>query len=82
MSDEYSHASKGKLKLKTDSEISKKKKKKKNKELEQKMKSTDSDAVRDIKEVKRQDSKRPLTKAEQSFKAMQEKMVSYSSSQY
>lgn len=76
MADEYAHVSKGKLKLKTDSEISKKKKKKKSKELkEQAMKSTDSDAVRDIKEVKRQDSKRPLTKAEQSFKQMQEKMV-------
>jgi protein FAM32A len=72
MSDEYAKVSRGKLKLKTD-EISKKKKKKKEKDRER-------DAVANIDREtiqvnKPSSSERKLTKAEMSFKKMQDKMV-------
>ena len=74
MSDEYDHVSRGKLKLKTDGEIKKKKKKKKDKQLKDEIKNTSSECV----EIASGSSgfERPLTKAEISFKKMQEKMVS------
>jgi protein FAM32A len=75
MPDEYAKVAKGKLKLKTDGEISKKKKKKKDKEREKerdKVAYTDSSTVQ-IGEPSNYERK--LTKAEQSFKKMQDKMV-------
>lgn len=73
MSDEYAKVARGKLKLKTDGELSKKKKKKnKQKELE-KIGLIDTSTI----EVKEQSGGRALTKAEESFKKMQDKMVSY-----
>lgn len=70
MSDEYAKVSRGKLKLKTDGEISKKKKKRKDKEKErEKIAQIDSSQI----EVRQETRK--LTKAEESFKKMQDKMV-------
>jgi len=69
MSDEYAKVSRGKLKLKTDGEISKKKKKKKDKEKElEKIAQIDSSQI----EIRQETRK--LTKAEESFKKMQDKM--------
>lgn len=67
MSDEYAKVARGKLKLKTNCELSKKKKKKKDKAKEHdKISNVDTSTI----EVKK------LTKAEESFKKMQDKMVS------
>lgn len=76
MSDEYAKVARGKLKLKTDGEMSKKKKKKKDKEKERdKVANIDRSTV----EIVPQESTgRKLTKAEISFKKMQDKMVSSS----
>lgn len=71
MSDEYEHVARGKLKLKTDSnKVSKKKKKKDKKEREK--------LERELEERQHipQAPVRQMTKAELSFKKMQEKMVS------
>lgn len=73
MSDEYENVARGKLKLKTDSsKISKKKKKdKKNREkLERELEQQKQSQIPKA-------PARQMTKAEQSFKKMQEKMVSY-----
>lgn len=75
MSD-YDCVARGKLKLKSDGEIKKKKKKKdKDKEkIKEKIEKVSSDTI----EIKSPSSSgRQLTKAEISFKKMQEKMVSY-----
>ncbi|XP_055710353.1 protein FAM32A-like [Phlebotomus papatasi] len=71
--DEYSHVSRGKLKLKTDGEIKKKKKKKKDKEkLKEKLQTA---AIEDVTAAGNPSgtTQRVLTKAELSFKQMQEK---------
>lgn len=74
MSDEYAKVSRGKLKLKTDGEISKKKKKRKDKERErEKIANFDSSTV-EITQPESSSTERKLTKAEQSFKKMQDKM--------
>lgn len=75
MSDEYEHVARGKLKLKTDSnKISKKKKKdKKNREKLEREHESHKETLNGI-----QSSSAPgrtMTKAELSFKKMQEKMV-------
>lgn len=73
MSDEYENVARGKLKLKTDSsKVSKKKKKdKKNREkLERELEKQKQSQIP-------QAPARQMTKAELSFKKMQEKMVSY-----
>lgn len=67
MSDEYAKVARGKLKLRTDGELTKKKKKKRDKEKER-----DKVANIDISTIE----VRKLTKAEESFKQMQDKMVS------
>lgn len=75
MPDEYAKVAKGKLKLKTDGEMSKKKKKKKDKDREKELEKiayVDSSTVQ-IGEPSTYERK--LTKAEQSFKKMQDKMV-------
>ena len=69
MSDEYAKVARGKLTLKTDGELSKKKKKKKSKDKEA-LANIDRETIQ-IKET----GGRTLTKAEQSFKNMQDKMV-------
>jgi hypothetical protein len=69
MSDEYAKVARGKLKLKTDGEISKKKKKKKDKEKER------VDKI--MAEVGTSKPASELTKAELSFKKMQDKMVNF-----
>ncbi|XP_055638778.1 protein FAM32A [Toxorhynchites rutilus septentrionalis] len=81
MSDEYQYASKSKLKLKCDSEIKKKKKKSKDKEkLREKVaKSVEQSSGKDNANSQSNQSQpsapgRVLTKAEESFKKMQEKM--------
>ncbi|EAT38322.1 AAEL009779-PA [Aedes aegypti] len=79
MSDEYEHVSRGKLKLKSDSDIKKKKKKKsKDKEkLREKVEKTLEESGTSSREQDRSQappSGRVLTKAEESFKKMQEKM--------
>lgn len=74
--DEYSYVSRGKLKLKTDGEIKKKKKKKKDKEkLKEKLQTA---AIEDVAAAGNPSgtTQRVLTKAELSFKQMQEKTVS------
>ena len=71
MSDEYAKVAKGKLKLKTDGELSKKKKKKRDKEKER-------EKIANVEISTVQQSVRKLTKAEESFKKMQDKMVRYS----
>lgn len=84
MSDEYQFVSKGKLKLKCDSEIKKKKKKKskdKEKLREKVEKSFEQSGGSDSGNGQSNHSQqkapgRVLTKAEESFKKMQEKMVS------
>lgn len=71
MSDEYEHVARGKLKLKTDSnKVSKKNKKKDKKERKQ--------LEREHEQMKNmaQAPARQMTKAELSFKKMQEKMAS------
>uniref|UniRef100_A0A182SMS5 Uncharacterized protein n=1 Tax=Anopheles maculatus TaxID=74869 RepID=A0A182SMS5_9DIPT len=84
MSDEYQHVSKSKLKLKNDSDSKKKHKKKdKKKEKEKVMRAVLEDPGKC--ETRKQQQGQPgtsegggraLTKAEESFKKMQEKMVS------
>lgn len=72
MSDEYDQVARGKLRLKTDSsKVSKKKKKKDKKQREQ--------LERELEERQKnsQASARQMTKAEQSFKKMQDKMVTF-----
>ena len=69
--DEYAKVARGKLKLKTDGELSKKKKKKKSKDKES-LGNIDRETIQ-IKET----GGRSLTKAEQSFKNMQDKMVKF-----
>ncbi|XP_019552154.3 protein FAM32A [Aedes albopictus] len=83
MSDEYEHVSRGKLKLKSDSEI-KKKKKKKSKDKEKLREKVEKALVEESHgsgssggEQGRSQGAPPgrvLTKAEESFKKMQEKM--------
>lgn len=76
MSDEYDVVARGKLKLKSDSKISKKKKKEKKKreKLERELnKKTNTCKYEEDKVPKAPERK--LTKAELSFKKMQEKMV-------
>jgi protein FAM32A len=77
MSDEYAKVARGKLKLKTDGEISKKKKKKKDKEREREAAANVDTSTIQI--VEPSSYERKLTKAEQSFKKMQDKMVSAAS---
>jgi protein FAM32A len=72
MSDEYAKVARGKLKLKTDGEISKKKKKKKSKDKEK-----EAIASIDRETIEVREPGTTLTKAEQSFKNMQDKMVSW-----
>lgn len=73
MSDEYANVARGKLTLKTDGEISKKKKKKKDKERErEKIANVDPSTVQMTESTS---TERKLTKAEMSFKKMQDKMV-------
>lgn len=74
MADEYEKVARGKLRLKTDGEISKKKKKKRDKEREREQAANVDASVIQI--VEPTSSGRPLTKAEESFKKMQDKMVS------
>jgi protein FAM32A len=74
MSDEYALVSKGKLKLKTDSEIKKKNKKKEMEKIERGAKE-ELDSIKTTAE-ERISQTRHLTKAEISYKKMQEKMVS------
>ncbi|XP_050073433.1 protein FAM32A [Anopheles maculipalpis] len=88
MSDEYQHVSKSKLKLKNDSDAKKKHKKKdKKKDKEKIMRAVLEDPDQGAKDRKRQQQQqdaqagstsvaggRTLTKAEESFKKMQEKM--------
>lgn len=80
MEDEYEAVARGKLKLKNDSEIKKKKKKKhKNKDKEKFEKgmkeSPGNNTISNETIAAAQRSGRQLTKAELSFKKMQEKMV-------
>lgn len=83
MSDEYQHVSKSKLKLKNDSDAKKKHKKKdKKKEKERVMRAVLEDPGKGEDRKQQQHSQagasaaggRTLTKAEESFKKMQEKM--------
>lgn len=76
MSDEYEHVARSKLKLKTDSnKISKKKKKdKKNRDKLEREHEQHKEALNDIQSSSA--PRRTMTKAELSFKKMQEKMVS------
>ncbi|EDS42611.1 NBP2b protein [Culex quinquefasciatus] len=79
MSDEYQHAARGKLKLKCDSEIKKKKKKKskdkdKEKLREKVEKSLEQSGSGSGQQQQVKPTGRVLTKAEESFKKMQEKM--------
>uniref|UniRef100_A0A182M2V5 Protein FAM32A n=1 Tax=Anopheles culicifacies TaxID=139723 RepID=A0A182M2V5_9DIPT len=79
MSDEYQHVSKSKLKLKNDSDTKKKHKKKdKKKEKEKIIRAVMEDPGKsEDRKQQAQTSKtegRTLTKAEESFKKMQEKM--------
>lgn len=80
MSDEYEHVARSKLKLKTDSsKISKKKKKdKKNREKLEREHEQHKEALKDVQSSAA--PRRTMTKAELSFKKMQEKMVSTSHS--
>lgn len=73
MSDEYAKVARGKLKLKTDGEISKKKKKRKDKDQEREAVANIDRETIQISESAA--SERKLTKAELSFKKMQDKMV-------
>lgn len=74
MSDEYEQVARGKLKLKTDSnKVSKKHKKhKKNKEKEHEKLEREHEKLKNAQQA----PGRQMTKAELSFKKMQEKMVS------
>uniref|UniRef100_U5EXI4 Putative family with sequence similarity 32 n=1 Tax=Corethrella appendiculata TaxID=1370023 RepID=U5EXI4_9DIPT len=74
MSDEYANVSKTKLKLKTDSEIKKKKKKKKNKDKDKEKVEKEIEQSETIQSSSSGSSARKLTKAEESFKKMQEKI--------
>ncbi|XP_058060121.1 protein FAM32A [Anopheles bellator] len=78
MSDEYQHVNKSKLKLRVESDIKKKHSKKSKKKSKDKTKmQVVLDEARKSEEVPRQTSNPPygrvLTKAEESFKKMQEK---------
>lgn len=75
--DEYALVSKGKLKLKTDSEIKKKKKKKSKKSDKEKLERGAQEELESIKTAfdEHKSQARQLTKAELSYKKMQEKMV-------
>lgn len=75
MSDEYAKVSRGKLKLKTDCELSKKKKKKKDKHREQEKIANIDRSTIEIVQPESSSTQRQLTKAEMSFKKMQDKMV-------
>lgn len=77
MSDEYEHVARGKLKLKTDSsKVSKKKKKKDKKNREQMEREHETNYSDEKLNNIPQAPVRTMTKAELSFKKMQEKMVS------
>lgn len=77
MSDEYEHVARGKLKLKTDSsKVSKKKKKKDKKNREQMEREHETNYSNEKLNNIPQAPVRTMTKAELSFKKMQEKMVS------
>lgn len=76
MPDEYDHVARGKLKLKTDSNKVSKKKKKKDKKKREKIASKLGEQMNKVKLEEQQAPVRTMTKAEQSFKKMQEKMVS------
>jgi protein FAM32A len=71
--DEYAVHSKGKLRLKTDNEKSKKKKKKRDKERIEKNVTT-NEIPREIIQISEPSGGSRFTKAELSFKKMQEKM--------
>jgi protein FAM32A len=73
MSDEYAVVNKSKLKLKCDSEIKKKKKKKDKEKLKEQAEMTIESSSSG---QPRPPQGRPLTKAEESCKKMQEKIVS------
>ncbi|XP_055841547.1 protein FAM32A-like [Episyrphus balteatus] len=75
MSDEYDCVSTKKLKLKIDDSSSKKKKKKskEKKKLQQAVAAAEAAALY-VEETTKKPAERKLTKAEQSFKQMQEKM--------
>lgn len=78
--DAYANVSRGKLQLKSDCEISKKKKKKKSKDQDKekdKIANVDSETIQ-IQSPGAKKSELKFTKAELSFKKMQEKMVSWS----
>lgn len=72
MSDAYDHVARGKLQLKTDSSKISKKKKKKDKKNREKL---ELELEQEKQNNTTQASARQMTKAEQSFKKMQEKMV-------
>lgn len=79
--DEYSMVSKGKLRLKNDSEISKKKKKHK-KHKRQELEKIERGAQEELDSIKSTTDAQNLkemhiTRAEQAFRKMQEKMVSF-----
>ncbi|KAG4079935.1 hypothetical protein HA402_006247 [Bradysia odoriphaga] len=76
MADEYALVSRGKLKLKTDSEIKKKKSKKHNKKEKGKIERGAQEELESIKTTAEEhhSQTRHLTKAEVSYKKMQEKM--------
>lgn len=71
MSDEYEQVARGKLKLKTDSNKVSKKKKKKDKKNREKLERE----LEERQNTTQQAPARQMTKAELSFKKMQEKMV-------
>ncbi|XP_052867796.1 protein FAM32A [Anopheles cruzii] len=77
MSDEYQHVNKSKLKLRVESDIKKKHSKKSKKKSKDKINMQVVQEARKSEEVPRQTSNQPyarvLTKAEESFKKMQEK---------
>lgn len=72
MSDDYEHVARGKLKLKTDSNKVSKKKKKQDKKERAKLEH-EYETMKNLP----QPPERQMTKAELSFKKMQEKMVSF-----
>lgn len=79
MSDEYEHVARGKLKLKTDSnKISKKKKKDKKNREKLELEHGNHQHADTLNGSQSAAPRRTMTKAELSFKKMQEKMVSSS----
>lgn len=78
MPDDYENVSRGKLKLKIDCDVSKKKKKKKSKDKDkekEKIANVDNDTIQITTPEGSKTSELKFTKAELSFKKMQEKMV-------